>query len=196
MAILKSIWERFDRSPPAAWRLFLACLAVLALFNPETIAQSRESELKAAFVYNFAQFTEWPATAYAATNAPLVIGILGDDPFGAAINDIVRGENVGGHPIEVRRLRTVSECRDCHILFVSRSEDNRVPRILRELRNRPILTVSDLPDFAHRGGMIALYTAENKLRFRINAMVAKDAGIALSSKLLRLADLVETTSYR
>jgi hypothetical protein len=172
--------------------MFLCFAALLFLLSPRVSAQTREYELKAAFLFNFAQFVEWPPSAFSKTNAPLVIGILGGDPFGKAIDDITKGESVRGHPLQVKRCRNVNDISDCHILFINRSEDGRLQRVLRRAGTSPTLTVSDIDKFAERGGMIRLMMSGNKVRFAINQEQAKEAGLQLSSKLLRLADITQT----
>jgi hypothetical protein len=151
---------------------------------------SREYELKAAFLFNFAQFTQWPTNAFAGPDKPLVIGILGLDPFGSALEDIVRGETIQGRRLVVERYRRVEEIQTCHILFISQSESSRLESHLKALQNRPILTVSDIEDSAFRGVMIRFVTQSNKIRLRINLDALEAAHITVSSKLLRAADVV------
>ena len=170
-------------------------LLLLLLLGPKSFAAqpALEYDIKAAMVFNFAQFTEWPLEAFATTNAPFVIGILGADPFGRTLDDLVRNEHVHGHPMQVRRLRSLQESTHCHILFVSRSEERNWSRIRGYLDHAPVLTVSDMPDFASRGGMICLLMDQQKVRFRINTEAAGQADLKLSSKLLRLAEILPTT---
>ncbi|HEV7680815.1 MAG TPA: YfiR family protein [Pyrinomonadaceae bacterium] len=151
---------------------------------------SNEYQIKAAFLYNFSQFVEWPAGAFPNAQAPLIIGVIGDDPFGSYLDDLVKGEKVNNHPLVVQRFRRVDEIKSCHVLFVSRSEAKQVDQILSNLRSRNILTVGDFEDFAQRGGMIRFITENNKIRFRINVGVAKVAKLTISSKLLRAAEIV------
>jgi hypothetical protein len=148
---------------------------------------SREYALKAAFLYNFAQFVEWPAEAFPEADSAFVIGVLGEDPFGSVLNDTVSGEAVRGHRFKVERYRRVEDALACHILFISQSEERRLERILGALKDRPILTVGDFEGFALRGGMIRFITEGNKIRLRINPAPAKEAKLTISSKLLRVA---------
>ena len=160
-----------------------------------TLAQSPpdpEYQLKAVFLFNFAQFVEWPAVAFPNSETPLVIGILGEDPFGPYLDETVRGETVHDRPLVVRRFRSVAEITTCHILFISRREDRRLKGILDSLRGRSILTVSDADGFARRGGMIRFVTDHHRIRFRINLEAARAANLTLSSKLLRPAEIVPT----
>jgi hypothetical protein len=161
----------------------------------DALAQSSpdpEYQLKAVFLFNFAQFVEWPPSAFPNSQTPLVIGILGEDPFGTYLDETVRGETVHDRPLVVRRYRNVQEIATCHILFISRREDRRIRGILDSLRGRSVLTVSDADRFATRGGMIRFVTDHKRIRFRINLEAARAASLILSSKLLRPAQIVPT----
>lgn len=157
---------------------------------------SREYQVKAVFLFNFAQFVEWPAAAFGGEQAPLVIGLLGDDPFGAYLDEAVRGETVHGRPLRIERYQRVEEIRTCHVLYVSRSEAGRLPQILAALRGREILAVSDVDGFAGRGGAIQFIMERNKVRLRINVDAARAAALTISSKLLRPAEIVSTGGVR
>jgi len=162
-----------------------------ATASGNTPAQSSpEYQLKAVFLFNFAQFVEWPASAFPEPDTPLGICILGEDPFGGYLDETVRGETVGNHPLAVQRYRTVDEIRDCHILFVSRREQGHLSEILDSLKGHSVLTVSDAERFASRGGMIRFVTDHNRIRLRINLEAARAANLTLSSKLLRPAQIV------
>ena len=165
--------------------LLLAVLDVSAQTAP-----SKEYQVKAVFLFNFAQFVEWPPAAFADGNSPIVIGVLGDNPFGTYLDETVRDEKVGNRPLEVHRYQRAEEIRRCHILFISRSEANRLDQILASLRDRGILVVGDSDDFVQRGGMIQLASSQSKIRLRINEGAAKTANFTISSKLLRSAELV------
>ena len=185
MALIRDLWLQL-----AVW---LAAGAATTTVPADTLAQSPPSpeyQLKAVFLFNFAQFVEWPASAFPSLETPLVIGVLGEDPFGPYLDETVREEKVNDRPLVVRRYRSVEEISGCHILFVSREEEGRVPDILDHLRGRSILTVSDADRFATRGGMIRFVTDRNRIRFRINLEAAKAANLTLSSKLLRAAQIV------
>jgi hypothetical protein len=161
--------------------------------SPASAAQaklSREFQVKAVFLYNFAQFVEWPPEAFESPTSPLVIGVLGLDPFGEYLDEAVRGEVVNGHPLVVERYRWASEIHVCHILFVSGSEGPRAAQVADDLKGRSILTVCDWEGFARHGGMIRFVMEHNHVRLRINLDAAKDAGLTISSKLLRSAELV------
>src|SRR6185436_524028 len=123
---------------------------------------SREYQVKAVFLFNFAQFVEWPPPAFADAQAPLVIGVLGEDPFGAYLDETVRGEKVNNRPLTVQRYRRVEEIKACHVLFISQSEVDRLKEIIATLKGRNILTVGDTDGFALYGGMIRFVTEKNK----------------------------------
>jgi hypothetical protein len=188
MALIRDLWLQL-----ALW--LAAGAAGAAAVPADTVAQSppdAEYQLKAVFLFNFAQFVEWPAGTFPTPEAPLVIGVLGDDPFGPYLDETVRGEKVNDRPLIVRRYRSVEEVTTCHILFVSRHEQGHFQGILDSLRGRSVLTVSDAEGFASRGGMIRFVTDKNRIRFRINLGAAKAANLTLSSKLLRAAQIVPT----
>jgi hypothetical protein len=174
-----------------------ACTTAAALLVVSAMGVSRPSsaaptpaEVEAVFLFNFSQFVDWPPQTFADPNAPIVIGVLGNDPFGVSLDDVVRGEVVKGHPLVVHRSHRVEDLVDCHILFISRSERTRLGSILKALQGRNILTVSDVEGFARAGGVICFVLTENKIRLRVNLEAAKAAGLTLSSKLLRPAQIV------
>ncbi len=151
-------------------------------------SQPSEYQLKAAFLYHFAQFTEWPASAFAREDAPLVIGILGENPFGAALEQTLRGKTLMKHPVSARVLSSVADATNgCHILFVSSSEKKRLPEIISALGKASILTVGESDRFTETGGMINFVRQGNKIRFQINDGAARTAGLQIRSKLLSLA---------
>ncbi len=149
-----------------------------------------EYQVKAIFLFNFSQFVDWPATAFADDRSPLVIGVLGSDPFGTTLDEIVRGETVNGRPLAVRRYESVEQIDACHILFIGRSQDKQLDAVLAALKERNVLTVGDFEGFAQRGGIIRFVTVGNKIRLRVNLAAAQDEKLTISSKLLRPAQIV------
>jgi hypothetical protein len=143
-----------------------------------------EYRVKAAFLYNFARFVEWPQSRSA---GPLMIGVLGADPFGRALADTVHGKSVDGRPVVVRKVGSVEEASGCAILFVSSSERNRWLEILAPLRRTAVLTVGDAPGFLAAGGVMNFYLEDNRVRFELNPEAAKRCGLKLSAQLIRLA---------
>jgi hypothetical protein len=175
----------------APWLLLLGLLLPASL--PAQV--SREYDVKAAFLYNFITFTDWPAEAFSSPDSPYVIGVVGDDPFGRALDEIVNGERIKGRPLVVRRISQVSEARRCHVLFVSSSEARRMVDIIHRLQAEPVLTVSDLPGFATSGGAIN-FTTGDRVGLIINPAALRSAKLAVSSKLLRLARLIPEESAK
>jgi hypothetical protein len=153
---------------------------------------STEYKFKAVFLFHFAQFVDWPSDAFSGPQAPLVIGVLGDDPFGDFLDETVHGENVNGHPLVIERFRNPDDVKNCQMLFISASEQNQIGRVLAGLKGKTILTVSDINNFPESGGIIGFVTVDSKIHFRINTDAAHDANLAFSSKLLRLAEIVTT----
>jgi hypothetical protein len=146
----------------------------------------KEYQVKAACLFNFAQFVEWPAAAFPDADAPIRIGVLGDDPFGAALEETVRGETVRNRKLVIQRSHRVADLKNCHVLFISKSEKKRVAEILSQLSSSDVLTVSEVESFARRGGIINFYLAGKKVRFEINPDAAKRKGLKVSAQLLEL----------
>jgi hypothetical protein len=165
--------------------LALACCGPIARG-----AEQGEYDMKAVFLLNFSQFVEWPAEAFSTPQAPLVIGVLGEDPFGKELDDVTRGEKVQGHPVTVERYARVEDVRQCHILFIASSEEARIARIMAALRGRNVLTVGDFETFVRDGGVIRFVELGNKLRLHINLDAAKAEHLDISSKLLRPSYIV------
>lgn len=149
-----------------------------------------EYQVKAVFLFNFTQFVQWPASTFINDQAPLIIGILGEDPFGPYLDKLVVGEKIDGHPLELRRYRRTDDFTSCHILFISRSESGQLDKVLGRLKGRSVLTVSDAENFSRYGGIIRFVTENGKIRLRVNLAEAKDAQLTISSKLLRPATIV------
>lgn len=151
----------------------------------------REYQVKAVFLLHLVRFVHWPRESFSGPEAPLVIGILGSDPFGANLDDVVRGEKVGGHPIVVARYASPAAVEDdCRLLFVGGAESSRIEDELRALHGRRILTVGESAEFMRQGGMVGLVPREGKVRLMVNREAMRAAHLEVSSKLLRLAELV------
>ena len=175
-----------------ARRRFVLAVACLALSGSDAwpAAPAGEYQVKAAYLFNFGQFVEWPATAYPSPDAPFVIGILGDDPFGDTIDQIVRGESLAGRPLAVRRFRKPEESADCTILVIGRNDAARLERTLQAGRGRHVLTVTDFTGEESKAAIIVLLTENNRIRMRINVAEARANDLVISSKLLRPAEVV------
>jgi hypothetical protein len=171
------------------WTLF----AVLSLFCFSAQAQSEaEYRIKAVFLYNFTQFVEWPANAFSSQHDPFIIGILGDDPFGNNLKEAVSGEKGNGHFILVRKYNHISEIRKCHILFINRDDTTDMDLLNYLARTQHTLLVSDdSSEFLEKGGMIRFVNRNNRIHLQINLTAIKAANLAISSKMLRLAELVK-----
>ena len=146
-----------------------------------------EYRLKAGFLLNFPQFVDWPTGAFGNEKSAVIIGVLGDDPFGGYIDELVAGERVGGRPLVIRRFRSVREVATCHILFISRSNGDATAEVIAEMRTKSVLTVGENDSFERQGGMVRFFIENNRVRLRINNEAARNAGLVISSKLLRLA---------
>jgi hypothetical protein len=148
-----------------------------------------EYEVKAAFLYKFASFVEWPGDVH---TLPIVICVVGRDPFGDGLERAVSGKTVNGRPFTVRRLRGADPVQGCAILFVSASERGKLSAILGKLATEGILTVGDVPEFCGHGGMVNFDLASGKVELQVNLNSTEKAGLQLSSKLLSLARIVRT----
>lgn len=204
-------WNLFSLPPPIRGRIssgngcggfgrfavcraiaLLALLAAMVGVKQNARAEvSREYQLKAVFLFRFAQFTTWPTNSFATTNAPIVIGILGANPFGSALAEAVHGEMVEGRPLVLRYYNRVEEIKTCHILFISQSEARNLGRIVNDLKGRPILTASDIIEAARHGVMVQFVTEFNKIHLRINLKAVQAAKLDISSKVLHLAQIFD-----
>lgn len=174
-------------------RRVLWVLAVVLLFLNGTRAQSPavgEYQIKAAFLFNFAKFVEWPSGSFAPAPAPLRICVLGRDPFGAELRHIVDEKTVNGRRFEIDYVVEVRASRTCHILFIASSEKIRAPQILEMLRGASALTVGDSEGLVQQGVMINFVLDDNRVQFEVNRKAIEVAGLKISSKLLSVAKLV------
>jgi hypothetical protein len=146
-----------------------------------------EYQVKAAFLFNFAKFVEWPPHAFASGTSPLVIGILGENPFHEDLARTILNKTIDRHPLEINEVRSPTQATNCHILFISTSEKERLPEILKGLKGANVLTVSETERFIDAGGMINFVLQGTKIRFQINKDAAASAGLKISSKLMSLA---------
>jgi hypothetical protein len=152
--------------------------------------ESLEYPVKLAFLYNFTKFVEWPPDSYRTPDTPLVICIVGHDPFSPDIEGELRSRTAGSHPIEVRTLRASDIMSVCHMVFVPVTEKDNAARIVRVLNGSSTLTVGETEGFAVRGGIINLTTEGTNLHFEVNLLAADRAGLKISSKMLVLAKIV------
>ena len=171
-------------------RLFLAVLTGTASAAPQS-EQAPEYDLKAAYLYNFATFVDWPAAAFARPDAPFVVGVIGKDPFGAALDDTFRGLTVQKRRPEIRRSAEIEKLKGSHILFVPASEKARFKEIVEAFRGTSTLVLGEAEGFAAGGGSMNYFIEDKRLRFEVNPAAARRAGLSVSSQLLRLARIVE-----
>ena len=151
-----------------------------------------EYRVKAAFLFHFLQFVEWPANAFPDETSPITLCILGDDPFGPVLDQTVGDKTVGNRRIVIRRCQRIEDAGSCHLLFVSRSEIERLPQILARQQGVSSLTVGETDQFVQLCGIINFTVEEGQVRFEINPNAAQRAGVRISSRLLRLAKVVRT----
>jgi len=165
---------------------FLIGLGALCLGQ----ASADEYRVKAAYVYNFAKFVEWPSDTSTAVGEPLTIAVLGQDPFGSILDQTVADKTVRGRRLLIRRAATIQEALQCQIVFIPPSEEYRLGDVIRAAEGKSVLTIGESSQFARRGGIIGLRIEENKIRFDVNVQAAERARLVLSSQLLKLAHIV------
>lgn len=149
----------------------------------------QEYALKSVFLYNFCRFIEWPERAFTSPDEPMIIALIGDDPFGSMLEETVKGETVRGRRIQVERYRRGSEIARCHMLFVTASETARSDAIIAAVAGQSVVTVGETTTFLDRGGMIALTAEQNRVRIWISPARLRAANLIASSKLLRVAEI-------
>ncbi len=193
---------RFNRALRSAVRVlfrgafFLGLSAASHTLAPWAQAQGpSEYQVKAVFLLNFAKFVEWPNNSPGDAHDPASLCIVGDDPFGAILNQTVRGKAVNGHELAVKRFKRGEDARGCQIVFISSSETKRLHGILESLKGTSVLTVGETEGFAQRGGIINFVLEDNRVHFEVNVEAAERAGLRISSKLLSLAKIVKDEGH-
>lgn len=176
-------------------------LASEATLRAQEVNVTKALKVKAAYLYNFGKFVEWPEDAFAGDDAPFVIGIIQDDPIGDILDASVHAKKLMGRSIEIRRLRLSdpdyrSKLRQCHVLYIGIAAREQIERLCATLAEQPVLTVSSVPGFASSGGMIALVLKEGRIVFEINRDALEQAGLKASPKLLKLARIVKTDKHQ
>jgi YfiR/HmsC-like len=182
------------------WKSLRSCLwvwtasaTVLLTLSGQARAEKpdlTEYQVKAAFLFNFVKFVEWPAASFSRADEPLVIGVVGEDPFGDDLDRILRNKSINNRPLKLKRCQNGQNPTGCHLVFISQSEKARMPEIVRSLKGSSVLLVSELEGFLELGGMIRFYLDSNNVRFEINPRSAERAGLKISSKLLGVAKVV------
>jgi len=175
-----------------AWAWLLTVGAACAQTPPVTAEESnREYAIKAAYIYNFGRYVQWPPESFQADQSPFVIGVLGSDPFGALLDEIVESKKIEGRPITARRFASIAEYKPCHILFVAASANPKEKAAaLKMAQGSQVLLVGEDPGFAEQGATINFFIEQNKIRFEINTEAAKREQLKISSKLLSLAKII------
>ena len=179
---------------PAAWTLFWLIGGVCFVFTPRLGAQGaaqREYEIKAAYLYNFINYINWPDRALPPAGGAITIGVIGQNPFGSALAPLA-GKRIKGRSVAVKECASLTDAAGCQIVFISPSEKQRLDEILQGLKDAKVLSVSEIDGFAERGGIINFISERNKIRFEINSEAARRTGLTISSELLKLARLVKS----
>jgi len=192
---INNIW----RGSSVPKRFFIICLNLLLVYTGAFAAQPlpREYQLKAVFLNGFTKFIVWPDHVFAKTVTPLRICVLGEHPFGKALDIAVANTNRRrrkGRQIEVRYINIIDQVPGCHTLYVSKSEQYRQALILDYVVRYPVLTVSDIDNFVINGGMIQFYVLHNKVRFLIAPQTIRYVGLEAHGNLLRIADVVSSNN--
>jgi hypothetical protein len=182
--IRRSIGRRLARRAELASAAFAVTIAVAANLSAQA-PKTTEYQVKAAYLANFPKFVEWPATV--ARSESFNICVLGQDPFGVALDAAVAGETIDRIPIAAKRISRPQDALDCRVLFISSSEDSQWNAILASLKTLSVLTVSDMREFARRGGIVQFVLDENRVRFEVNLAATGPPGLKLRSALLKLA---------
>lgn len=171
--------------------VLITSLICLVIGYSNASAQKRSPyEVKAAALYNFARFVEWPPGVFADTTSPVIIGILGDDPFDDILARTVKGKVVKGRALIIRQFKDVDDIEGCHILFISPSEKRHLGKIFSEVAEKYVLTVGETECFALQGGMIGFVIRNNKVRCEINVEATRRSALRISPKLLKVAEIV------
>jgi len=179
------------RRSPWCRRIYLLILAAGWFMVPPSLraqeGKPSEYQIKAVYLYNFGKFIQWPKTEVSNSPGSFFICVLGQDPFGVNLDSTIAGESLEGKNLVARRISKLEELPVCRILFISASESSQLKKILAVLEGTPVLTVSDMPEFTLRGGMIQFVLRENKVRFEVNLTAAEKSGLVFSSQLLKVA---------
>jgi hypothetical protein len=165
-------------------------LAASSGWAGETDDAGREYAVKAAFIRQFTRYVDWPEGAFTSPTDPIILGVLGENPFGTALEQMAAGAGSDARGISIKYYRTIEEWEPCHVLFICASETKDMDKILDKTRNLPVLLIGDSPGLAEKGAIINLLIEDNKVRFEVNSEAARQAHLRISSKLLRLAKLV------
>jgi len=178
-------------------RIQIIILFVGLLLPVFASAQLSEYTIKAAFLERFTRFIEWPEeSAIVDTSKPFILGVIGENPFGAILEEIYSTQKIRNKKVEIRYISDTNEIPECHLLFISKSEEKALSKILSFAKEKPILTISDTKGFAEKGVLINFSFSENKIRFEINESAVRDSGLSISYLLLRVAKIVNPSGVK
>jgi hypothetical protein len=190
MSLVPKMQQTAEGSVLRRHGIWFLCQAALIFFFGAMAGRAAtvsETELKAAFLYNFAKFVEWPAGAFSSDNAAIQVAVFGDDEVTAKLKSLLSDKKAHGRSFEVKRIFNPQEAKSFQMVFVTSSENRRAAQILEATKKLPILTIGESEQFLDLGGMINFFFEDTQLRFEINTEPAEKVKIAISSKLLRLA---------
>jgi hypothetical protein len=186
-----------SRSSLSAWFTYTIGVIVVLFVTAYVFAQGNKPtdyQVKAAYLYNFGRFVEWPPSS--AKSDSFVVCVLGRDPFGATLDNALAGETISGRHVVAKRISNPQESSVCQILFLSSAEDEHLKQLFESLDKEAVLTVSDIPHFSKRGGMIQFVMEGQRVRFEVNLAATQHAGLILSSELLKVASAVRKDGER
>jgi hypothetical protein len=188
---------RWLRTARIRIRLRAAALLALACATSMLPQESPpvEYQLKAAFLFNFAKFVAWPPDAFPSDKAPISLCVFRHDPFGGALDQVIREKAINNRELLARRINNLPELKTCQLVFVSETEERQLPEVLSSLKGASALVVGESADFAERGGAIQFFLENNKLRFAVNVDAIQRARLQASSKLLALARIVHDNGH-
>jgi hypothetical protein len=167
------------------------CILILPLSAKQANSGDLDAEVKAAYIYNFTKFINWPQEENLSATTPIRICVFGNDPIGDTLKDLSSRE-AKGHPLKVEKYTSnVSSIPRCHVLFISRSEEQQLPLILKHLSGSNVLTTSDIPRFSRKGGMIGFVTEGGRVKIEINLRTSQQAGLKISAKLLEVSRIIQ-----
>lgn len=169
--------------------LSMVVVMLVSLFTVRHLpawAGELENKVKAAYIYNFTKFVDWPGDGSNDTSEPVKICFVGSDPLRTLLGELNNRE-VKGRPLKIVRFKELNSLESCKIVFISRSEEPQLPQILQRLQGTHVLTVSDIPGFAHKGGMISFVTENDRVKIEISQKAVRQAGLKVSAKLLEVA---------
>ncbi len=183
------MFQAFDHSRRALLVRVARCAVLGALLGaaPLRADVSKEYQIKAGFLYNFTKFIEWPSDRFSGENAPIVIAVFGDNPFGSELHQLVQGRKVNGRAIVIQSARSLDEVKRAHVVFIGEAEEKRLESHLDSLHTAGVLTVGESKRLAALGGAIVFAVVDDKVRFEINIASAERAGLKVSAQLQKLA---------